>query len=139
MNNLIKLVIISDTSYNTRYVFLEVSKEITNADIDTHIRKAIDVAKPSIGGGDCKANIAKAGMGVIPNSNVVSMEYGVDANFSGGAMRVVDAIVEAPLFLRTQVADNNQIALAMLRDENWKELQEIDLMERTPFLTITPV
>jgi len=139
MNNVIKLAIISDTSYNTRYVFLEVSKEITNSDIDAHIRKAIDVAKPNFGGGDPKATIAKTGMGVIPGSNVVSMEYDIDANFSGGAMRVVDAIVESSLFLRTQVADTNQIALAMLRDVNWKELQEIDLMERTPFLTITPV
>jgi len=139
MDNVIKLVIISDTSYNTRYLFLEVSKEITNNDIDTHIRKAIDVAKPDFCGGDPRATLAKAGMGVIPGSNVVSMEYGIDANFSGGAMRVVDAIVDSPLFLRTQVADTNQVALAMLRDDSWKELQEIDLMERAPFLTITPV
>lgn len=139
MNNVIKLAIISDTSYNTRYLFLEVSKEITNTDIDKHIRKAIAVAKPNFGGGDPEASVAKAGMGVIPGSNVVSMEYGIDANFSAAAMRVVDAIVNTPLFLRAQVADTSHIALAMLRDENWKELQEIDLMERTPFLTITPV
>lgn len=139
MINEIKLAIISDTSYNTRYIFLEVDKDTTDEDVDDRIRKAIGVAKPKDSSVDYRATLAKAGMGVIPSSNVVSMEYGINANFSAGAMHVVDAIKESPLFLRTQVADTHLIALAMLRDENWKELQKIDLLERTPFLTITPL
>jgi hypothetical protein len=139
MINRIKLAIISDTSYNTRYVFLEVDNDTTDEDVDKTIREAINKAKPKEGTVDYKAVLAKAGVGVIPNSNVVSMEYGVNANFSAGAMRVADAIKDSPLFLRTQVADNNLIALAMLRDNSWKESQEIDLLDRTPFLTIVPM
>lgn len=139
MINKVKLAIISDTSYNTRYIFLEVDGDTTDEDVNDTIRKAVGTAKPKESSPDYKATIAKMGMGVIPNSNIVSMEYGISANFSAGAMHVVDAIKDSPLFLRTQVADTHLVALAMLRNESWKELQEIDLLERTPFLTITPL
>lgn len=138
MSNKVKLAIISDDTYNTRYLFLEVDGRCADADLNGMILRTARKLPEQDGCERYHVNVAKTGIGFIPQSNVVTMEYGFSANFSSAAITICKEIVKNEMILRGQVVDTSQAALAMLEDKQWKDDQVIDLLSPTPFLTINP-
>jgi hypothetical protein len=138
MDNKIQVVILSDDSYQQRFLFLEVPALVNNTDTDITVRKLINEATAK-GRPDFNVSLISAGVGMIAGSNNVTMEYQIKANCSGAAGEIAEYIRTVGNYERVQVATKPHIALAMLHNEDWVGKQTIDLMDATPFLTITPV
>lgn len=137
MTDKIKVVILKDDSYASAVLFLQPVAETTDAELDAKLQSIITNAKPPKAHAFV-ANLTKIGLGSIPCSNIVTMEYVVSSNHTGAAKQLAREVLKDPFFKRAQHADSWTVALAMLNNEDWKGLQTIDLMESRPFLTIDP-